>query len=144
MQTTAQKPASDTADQQAALPLPDSELLRVLASERARSIGFEGDRELIAEREQALNYYKGVMPDVPALANRSKAVSTDVADAVETVLPDLIEIFTGGDDVAAFVPTSQADERQAQQESDYTNHVVFHKNDGFLTFYSAIKDALLE
>jgi hypothetical protein len=124
--------------------LSDDELLQLVARERASAIGFEGDRELLAEREQALNYYKGHMPDVPALANRSKAVSTDVADAVETVLPDLIEIFTGGDDVAAFVPLNQADEPAARQETDYVNHVVFHKNDGFLTFYTAIKDALLE
>ncbi len=122
----------------------DDELLQLVARERAQAIGFEGDRELLAEREQALNYYKGFMPDVPALQNRSKAVSTDVADAVETVLPDLIEIFTGGDDVAAFVPMNQADEAAARQETDYVNHVVFHKNDGFMTFYTAIKDALLE
>jgi hypothetical protein len=126
------------------VPLSDDELLQLVARERAAAIGFEGDRELLAEREQALNYYKGHMPDVPALANRSKAVSTDVADAVETVLPDLIEIFTGGDDVASFVPLNQADEAAAKQETDYVNHVVFHKNDGFLTFYTAIKDALLE
>ncbi len=122
----------------------DDELLRLVAREREASIGFEGDRELIAERELALNYFKGVMPDVPSLPNRSRAVSTDVADAIETVLPDLIEIFTGGNDVAAFTPLSEADEAQAQQETDYTNHVVFHKNDGFMTFYTAIKDALLE
>ncbi len=98
--------------------LSDDELLQLVARERVASIGFEGDRELIAERELALNYFKGVMPDVPSLPNRSRAVSSDVADAVETVLPDLIEIFTGGDDVAAFTPLSQADERQAQQETD--------------------------
>jgi hypothetical protein len=125
-------------------PYTDADLLQLVARERAAAIGFEGDRELLAEREQALNYYKGHMPDVPALANRSRAVSTDVADAVETVLPDLIEIFTGGDDVASFVPLAQADEAAAKQETDYVNHVVFHKNDGFLTFYTAIKDALLE
>jgi len=125
-------------------PLSDDELLQLLARERSGAIGFEGDRELLAEREQALNYYKGIMPDVPALQNRSKVVSTDVADAVETVLPDLIEIFTGSDDVASFVPMNQADEAAARQETDYVNHVVFHKNDGFLTFYTAIKDALLE
>lgn len=122
----------------------ETELLKLVASERQRSIGFELDANLLGDRERALNYYKGQMPDIPALPNRSKAVSSDVADAIETVLPDLIEIFTGGDDVVAFTPQNPEDEAAAKQETDYISHVVFQENDGFLTLYTAIKDALLE
>src|SRR5579863_7631140 len=82
------------------------------------------------DRERALNYFKGEMPDIGALPNRSRAVSIDIADPVDTVLPDLIEIFTGGDDVSAFMPQKLQDEQAAQQETDYVNHVVFHENDG--------------
>src|SRR6185312_12453027 len=95
------------------------------------------------QRIQALEYYKGEMSDVPALKNRSKAVSTDVADTIETILPDLVEIFTGGDDVAAFRPNSPDDEQAAQQETDYINHVFYNENPGFLNLYSMFKDALL-
>lgn len=122
----------------------DEELLQLVAKEMQRSVGFEGDKDLQAEREQALNYYKGRMTDVQSLPNRSKAVSSDVADAIETVLPDLVEIFTGGDDVAAFVPIRPGDEQSAKQETDYTNHVVFQENSGFMTLYTGFKDALLE
>src|SRR5579872_1828012 len=122
----------------------DDELLALVAAERKRSIGFDHDAELLGQRERALNYYKGDMSDVAALPTRSKVVSTDIADAVETVLPDLIEIFTGGDDVAAFRPLSPQDESAAQLETDYVNHVVFHENDGFLTLYTMFKDALVE
>ena len=122
----------------------NSDLLRIVGDERKRSIGFDQDAFLVGDRERALNYFKGEMPDIAALANRSKAVSTDIADAVETVLPDLIEIFTGGDDVAAFTPQNPQDEQAAQQETDYVNHVVFHENDGFMTLYSMFKDALVE
>src|SRR5215472_7248145 len=108
----------------------DSELLRIVGEERKRSVGFDQDAFLTGDRQRALNYFKGEMPDIPALANRSRAVSTDIADAVETVLPDLIEIFTGGDDSAAFTPQNPQDEGAAQQETDYVNHVVFHENDG--------------
>src|SRR3954470_19067361 len=83
----------------------DADLLALVRAEMNRAIGFENDQELRAERETALNYVKGVMPDVPNLDNRSRAVSSDVADAIEAVMPDLMEIFTGGDDVAAFLPT---------------------------------------
>jgi hypothetical protein len=122
----------------------DSDLLRIVADERRRSIGFELDAFLLGDRERALNYVKGEMPDIPALPNRSKAVSTDIADAVETVMPDLVEIFTGGDDVAAFTPENPGDEQAATQETDYVNHVVFHENDGFMLLYSLFKDALVE
>lgn len=121
----------------------DADLLNLVADERKRAIGFDNASELIEQRELALNYAKGEMPDVPSLPNRSKAVSMDVADAVETLLPDLVEIFTGGDDVATFVPRGQEDEEAAQQETDYINYVMFQENNGWLTLYTMFKDALL-
>jgi hypothetical protein len=120
----------------------DDELLAFVKAERAQSIGFDHDAELTAAREKSLNYYKGVMPDVPSLPNRSQATSTDISDAIDTLLPDLVEIFTGGDDVAVFIPRGQEDEEAAQQETDYVNHVVFNENPGWLTLYSMFKDAL--
>lgn len=124
------------------MTLTDAELLALVSDERKRSIGFDNDSELIEQRERALNYFKGEMPDVPSLPNRSRAVSLDVADAIETILPDLVEIFTGGDDVAVFEPFGEEDEEAAQQETDYINHVVFKENDGWLTLYTFFKDAL--
>lgn len=124
----------------------DDELLKLVGEERKRSVGFgEGDTgELVEQRERALRFYQGdVSREVPAMANRSAAVSTDVAEAVETALPDLMEIFIGGDDIATFQAMSAEDEKQAQQESDYVRHVIFSENDGFLAFNTAFKDALL-
>lgn len=65
--------------------MDDARLKRLLADEYANALGVDHDEDLRAQRELALNYYKGEMPDVPSLDNRSKAVSTDVADAIETV-----------------------------------------------------------
>lgn len=123
----------------------DDDLLKLVSEERKRSIGFgEGDNgELIDAREKALAYAKGEMADVPSLPNRSRAVDTTVADAIETVLPDVMEVFVGGEDVATFVPQGAEDEDKAQEETDFVNHVIFTENEGFLTLYSAIKDALL-
>ncbi|HJR55350.1 MAG TPA: hypothetical protein VJ798_02130 [Rhizomicrobium sp.] len=123
--------------------LSDQELLNFVRAEMQRAVGFENDQELCSDRETALNYVKGVMPDVPSLDNRSRAVSTDVADAIESLMPDLMEIFTGGDDVAAFLPVKPEDEAAARQETDYLNHVIFQDNPGFLNLYSGFKDALL-
>jgi hypothetical protein len=120
----------------------EDELLRIVRDERQRSVGFEQDSDLLAARERALQYIKGEMIDVPSLPNRSKAVSSDVADAIETILPDLVEIFTGGEDVATFRPTGEEDVEGAQQETDYVNHVIFNENPGWLILYTMFKDAL--
>lgn len=120
----------------------DAELLVLVAEEKRNSVGLDDGDELGKARAQALDYAKGEMKDVKALPGRSKAVSTDVNDAVETALPDLIEIFLGGDDVAVFQPIGQEDEPAARQETDYVQHVVFNENPGFLNLYSAFKDAL--
>lgn len=121
--------------------MKDAELLALVAAERSASVGFDVSAELTKERETALNYYKGEMPDFRATEGRSSAVSTDVADAIETIKPDLIEIFTS-EDVAAFMPRGEEDEEAAQQETDYINHVFFNENDGFLILHNMIDDAL--
>ncbi len=120
-------------------------VLGLVVAECGRAIGFDttGGGQLAEEREKALLYARGEMPDlVMQLAGRSKVVSTDVADAIETALPDLIDIFTGGDDVVSFAPQSEDDVAAAQQEQDYLSHVLFNRNAGWLTIYEAFKDAL--
>lgn len=125
-------------------PYDDQTMLNIVRDEMQRSVGFENDQTLRADRLRALDYYKGDMrADIPALPNRSRAVSNDVSDAVETVLPDIMEIFTAGGDVAVFEPTKPGDEDAARQETDYLNHVIFQDNPGFLTLMTGFKDALL-
>lgn len=121
----------------------EDDLKAVVRSERGLALGFENDSELLEARETALNYVKGEMPDLIAPKGRSGAMSSDISDAVESILPDLVEIFVGGEDVATFSPRGPEDEKAAQQETDYVNHVVFSQNNGFMTLYSAIKDALI-
>lgn len=133
---------SDDADEQDTATLDDSEILSIIDAEKQSSIGFENGTDLEKKRRTSLEYLKGQMDDVQSLPNRSKATSTDIAEAVETVMPDLMEIFTGGEDVATFEAVGEEDEEAAQQETDYVRHVAFQKLRGFLILYSAIKDAL--
>lgn len=119
------------------------ELKYVLRAERQQSVGFDFDEELNGAREKALNYYKGLMEDMPSLPNRSGVVSTDVADAIEQALPDLIDIFLAGEDGLTFEATGAEDEKAAKQETDYVRHVIFQQNRGFRLLYTGFKDALL-
>ncbi len=125
------------------LRFSDTQLLSIVSEERKNSVGFENDTELANDRNRALEYAKGEMKDVKALKNRSAVVDTAISDAIETVMPDLMEIFTGGEDIVAFTPKGEEDIEGAAQETDYLNHVAFQQNNGFLNFYTAFKDALL-
>lgn len=100
--------------------------------------------QLSEERARAMDYYLGEMrQDMPAEEGRSQAVSTDVSDIIEGMMPELMDIFAGSDEVVRFEPDGPNDEDQARQETDYVNHVFFQKNPGFMVLYSFLKDALL-
>ena len=117
------------------------DLFQYVVQEERRSIGFDLDAELTRQRQLGLDYYKGKMVDVPNLPNRSSATSMDVRDTIQGLLPDILDIFTGGDDIVAFVPRKQDDEEQAKQETDYVQYTIFDDNDGWWIIYQAVLDA---
>ncbi len=124
--------------------LSASEVKALLDAERADSLSSQQSTKLTTEREKALDYYLGDMDaDMPTLPDRSRAVSTDVADTVEGLMPSLMEIFASGDEVVRFEPVGQEDEDQAAQEGDYVNHVLMQENRGFIVLHDYIKDGLL-
>jgi hypothetical protein len=99
---------------------------------------------LAEDRANAMDYYLGHMQkDMPAQEGRSRTVSMDVQDTVEGLMPALMDIFAGSDEVVRFEPVGPEDEEAAQQETDYVNHVFMQRNPGFMVLYGFIKDALL-
>jgi hypothetical protein len=124
--------------------MPLSELKAMLAAEKADALAAVSASKLSHERTDAMDYYLGDMArDMPTPEGRSRAVSTDVADTIEGLMPSLMEIFCTGDEVVRFEPVGPEDVAAAEQETDYVNHVFMQANPGFLILYSFIKDALL-
>lgn len=124
--------------------MSETDLCAILHAEKADALSADQAAKLSEDRERAMDYYNGDMSsDMAAQPDRSKAVSSDVADTVEGLMPSLMEIFCGGDDVVKFSPVGPEDEDAAQQETDYINHVMMQENEGFLVIYSFAKDALL-
>ena len=120
------------------------DLKALLSAERYDALSAMAASKLSDERASALNYYMGNMAkDMPAPDGRSKAVSSDVADTIEGLMPPLMEIFASGEEVVQFAPVGPKDVAAAEQETDYVNHVFMQQNNGFLVLYSFIKDALL-
>ena len=65
-----------------------ADLKALLASEKADALAAISAAQLSEERADALDYYFGDMDkDMPAQDGRSRAVSTDVADTIEGLMP---------------------------------------------------------
>lgn len=73
----------------------------------------------------------------------SQIVTSEVQDTVEWILPDLLSLFISNDEAVCFEPTRAEDVEGSKQATDTCNYVFYKRNDGFLTLYTAFKDALL-
>src|SRR6185295_15270241 len=67
-----------------------------------------------------------------------------VLDAIEGILPSLIDMFVSSDEAVRCDPTSPESEQIAKDATDYLNHVFYKDNQGFLILYCLFKDALLQ
>ena len=119
----------------------DEQILSQIDNEENIAYGIN-DSQLSAERAEAVNLYLGEKFG-NEVEGRSQVVSYDVQDTVESALPQLLKVFVSGDEVVRFEPKNPEDQEAADQETDYVNHIVMEKNNGFEVFYVWFKDALL-
>lgn len=124
----------------------DTEIAALIDTEVADSLGYISDK-LSAFRAKALEFYLGEAKGdlaAPDIEGRSSVVSTDVADAIEQVMPSMLRVFTSNDRAVKFEPQTPADEPYAEQATDWANYVLHRQNPGFTILYNWIKDALLQ
>ena len=122
--------------------MDDSDLLKHLQAneeDSAEYIDLIGATRLKAMRE----YYREPYPGDEELDGWSTIVTSEVADAVESMLPGLVDTFTSSDEAVVFEPTKEEDVEGAAQATDACNYVFYKQNNGFLILYTAIKDALI-
>lgn len=93
--------------------------------------------------EKALGYYLG-LPDGKEVEGRSQVTSTDVADAIEWIMPQVMKAFTQTHEVVTFDPVHSGDELQAELETQYTYEVLMKQNKGFIAIHTFVKDALMQ
>lgn len=101
------------------------------------------NQEQSERRSDLFDRYMGE-PYGDEVANKSKFISTDVADAVEAILPDLMDVFTSAEEIVEFVPVGPDDEPAAKQETASVSHMFWQKNQGFEILYVWIKEALIQ
>lgn len=123
------------------MKMDDEQLLSHLQANETDSSSFVWG-QLATEREKALKeYFREPYGDEEE--GLSQIVTSDVQDTVEWMLPDLLDVFTSSDKAVVFEPTQEKDVQGAAQATDAVNYVFHKQNNGFLTLYTAFKDALL-
>lgn len=122
--------------------LPDEiDIQAIVAGEIEDAVDYI-DSVISPDRALATQYYRGE-PFGNEEEGRSQVVSRDVRDTVQAILPSMMRMFFGGNNIVEFAPNGPDDVASAQQATDYINYVVTRDNPGFEIFYSAFKDALV-
>lgn len=101
------------------------------------------EEELSPDRAEATDYYMGRLFGNEE-EGRSRVVSTDVRDAVQSIMPSLLRVFFGPERAVEFRPRKPEDVEGAEQATEFISEIVLKvDNNGFVELYSAFKDALV-
>lgn len=128
----------------AAARMSDEKLAALIDHETTNSMGWSD--ELALDRQRNLEYYMGEATGElapPEVEGRSKVVSRDVLDTVEWIMPDLMRMFAGSDEIVRFEPDSPEDQQAADDATAYVGYLIHRKNNGFVLLHDAIKSALI-
>lgn len=125
------------------MKLDDNQILSIVGNELSMSVGGEDNDFIEQNRENALATYLG-QPLGNEIEGRSAIVSTDVADAIEWIMPEIVKAFTQNNEVVTFDPCYDGDEDQAELESQYVYDILMKENNGFIVIHQFIKDALMQ
>ena len=121
--------------------MDDAELQSIISAEIDDAISYI-DSDLSPLRAQATQYYRGDLFGNEVDGN-SQAVSTEVRDVVNAMLPSVMKTMFSSEKIVEFMPRGPEDESAAEQTTDYINYIIQQDNDGFNVLYSTFKDALI-
>jgi hypothetical protein len=123
--------------------MSDDDLIVILRKEEAGSRSYQ-DGTLSPIRTESQAYYDREHVGIFAKEEgASGVVTSEFQDVVEGIMPGLMEVFTGGDQVVEFTPEEPGQEQWVEEASDYVSHCVMQKNNGFQVLYGFIKDAIM-
>lgn len=122
--------------------LSKDDILTIIQSELSNSDQSSGQGGVVSLKD-SLSYYLG-LPNGTEVEGRSQVVSTDVADSIEWIMPQIMKSFTQNNEIVIFDPVHEGDERQAELESEYVYEVLMKQNDGFIILHQFVKDALMQ
>ena len=128
-------------DEQVEEPVSEEELQNIITAEIDDAQDYIDD-VISPERALAGQYYKGE-PFGNEEEGRSQAMSMDVRDTVQAMMPSIMKVFFAANNVVEFAPNGPEDIESAQQATDYVNYCLTRDNNLFNECYSTFKDALI-
>jgi hypothetical protein len=128
-------------DEQVEEPISEEELQNIIIAEIDDAQNYIDD-VISPERALAGQYYKGE-PFGNEEEGRSQAMSMDVRDTVQAMMPSIMKVFFAANNVVEFAPNGPEDIENAQQATDYVNYCLTRDNNLFSECYSTFKDALI-
>ena len=125
--------------------MTDNELASILSQAERQAAIYTG--EFMADNEKYLNAYMGYKTgDFSHSDEQSGAVSTDVADVIESDMPSLARVFLGSGDVVTFVANTENEKeiKEAEEKTKYVNWIVRNQPESFHTIHNWLKDAEIQ
>ncbi len=122
--------------------MTDEALVSLVDTEFDHALGVPGG-DIAEQRALAFDYYMSKLIG-NEVEGRSKVVTADVAEIVDSIMPSLLRIFTVAHNVVSFDPVGDEDEKGAEQESDDVSYVFFKKNPAFTILFFWFFDALVQ
>lgn len=119
----------------------NSELSAIIGSELRQAQNYDSE-QLNGRRTLAIEYMRGEMKDTPARPNGSQQTSRDFSDTVHWILPGVIRVFTGSDQMVKYDKVKPENDQWSRDASDYTNYTFFRENEGYKVLYNATYDSL--
>ena len=131
----------DEAETEAGVGMTEDELQTVVRQYIEDAIQFIDD-DISPIRAESTRFYNGE-PFGNEVEGRSQVISRDVRDSVQAILPSMMRVFFGAENMVEFVPRGPEDVPMAEQATDYVNYIIREDNDAVGIFYSVFKDALV-
>jgi hypothetical protein len=121
--------------------MSDTELKNIVEAKMNNALGWLGGA-LSKSRINAVSYYRGDFFGNEQ-EGRSKVVSRDVAEAIDSMMPSLIKLFASTDQLVIFNPRRPEDEEAANQATDYINWLFQTLPNSFDLLQTWLKSGLL-
>ena len=128
-------------DEQVEEPVSEEELQNIITAEIDDAQEYIDDI-ISPQRALAGQYYKGE-PFGNEEEGRSQAISMDVRDTVQAMMPSIMRVFFAANNVVEFAPNGPEDVENAAQATEYVNYCLTRDNNLFNECYSTFKDALI-
>jgi hypothetical protein len=129
-------------------PISEDDLQRLAREFISSSLGGP-DSEIASARERNIRAYNAEPVGdfaAPEIDDRSTFVSTDVADTVDGMTPQILDVFVSSDNALeceAKKPGPDS-ESAAKEATGYLNHLFYDRNDGLNVLHDWIQDAEIQ